>query len=302
VWHRTGGASTSQTKLVYPAKESPGMNPPPPPNESGEEVLEISGKKFPTHWKSVWERHYTTDRKPDPQTFTKTWTSDDVPSGIVLTHQQSHTNITDQDYRNISETILVPDASVEPELGSLGAHKATPGAPAAQPTSPNRNTAPEPARSGQGKGAAIGSTAAATAAGTATPVGTTANRSVGTAPPAIPVTPASGQIAPPISRRLPAVPATPTQTLSPEAEFARHYHVVTIRALRAKLGLAQRLQRQGAAPGAELPEDVRAARERLNTQQQAVFSAISARDNSLAEQRLNDMEETLKVIEQFLTK
>jgi hypothetical protein len=302
VWHRTGGASTSQTKLVYPAKESPGMNPPPPPNESGDEVLEISGKKFPAHWKSVWERHYTTDRKPDPQTFTKTWTSDDVPSGIVLTHQQSHTNITDQEYRNITETILVPDASVEPELGSSSARQITPGAPAAQPATPNRNApASEPVRAGQGKGAAVGSTAAALPAGTAPPVGTTANRSIGTVATAIPVTPALGQIVPPISRRQPPVPVTPTQALSPQAEFAKHYHVVTIRALRAKVGLAQRQQRQG-APSAELPEDVRAARDRLNAQQQAVFSAISARDNSLAEQRLNDMEETLKVIEQFLTK
>jgi hypothetical protein len=29
---------------------------------------------------------------------------------------------------------------------------------------------------------------------------------------------------------------------------------------------------------------------------------VGARDNGLAEQRLNDMEETLKVIEQFLAK
>ncbi len=258
------------------------MNPPPPPNESGEEVLEISGKKFTTHWKSVWERHYSTDTAPDPQSFTKTWTSDDVPSGIVLTHKQSHTNITDQEYRDIAETILVPDVSVEPELGSRGAHQATPGAPAAQLAAPNRNPAtPEPVRAGQGKGAAIGT--AATPATIATPVGTAANRrSVGTRP-------------------QPAVPATPTTAVSPQVEFARHYHAVTIRALRAKSGLAQQQQRQ-AAPGAGLPEDVRAARDRLIAQQQAVLSAMSARDNRLAEQRLNDMEETLKVIEQFLAK
>jgi len=109
------------------------------------------------------------------------------------------------------------------------------------------------------------------------------------------------EAAPGISRRQSAVPVTPTQALSPQAEFARHYHVVMIRALRAKSGLAQRQQRQ-AAPGAELPEDVRAARDRLNAQQQAVLNAVSARDNGLAEQRLNDMEETLKVIEQFLAK
>ncbi len=94
---------------------------------------------------------------------------------------------------------------------------------------------------------------------------------------------------------------TPTPAVSPQAEFARHYHAVTIRALRAKSGLAQRQQRPG-APAAELPEDVRTARDRLIAQQQAVLSAMSARDNGLAEQRLNDMEDTLKVIEQFLAK
>ena len=301
VWRMNGTASTSQNELVYPAKESPGMNPPPPPNESGEEVLEISGKKFTTHWKSVWERHYSTDTAPDPQSFTKTWTSDDVPSGIVLTHKQSHTNITDQEYRDIAETILVPDVSVEPELGSRGAHQATPGAPAAQLAAPNRNPAtPEPVRAGQGKGAAIG--AAATPATTATPVGTAANRrSVGTVALAVPMAPALGPITPQVSRPQPAVPATPTTAVSPQVEFARHYHAVTIRALRAKSGLAQQQQRQ-AAPGAGLPEDVRAARDRLIAQQQAVLSAMSARDNRLAEQRLNDMEETLKVIERFLAK
>lgn len=301
VWRMNGTASTSQNELVYPAKESPGMNPPPPPNESGEEVLEISGKKFTTHWKSVWERHYSTDTAPDPQSFTKTWTSDDVPSGIVLTHKQSHTNVTDQEYRDIAETILVPDVSVEPELGSRGAHQATPGAPAAQALAPNRNATPsEPVRAGQGKGAAIGT--AATPATIATAVGTAANRrSVGTVALAVPMAPALGPIAPQVSRPQPAVPATPTTAVSPQVEFARHYHAVTIRALRAKSGLAQRLTRQ-AEPGAELPEDVRAARDRLIAQQQAVLSAMSARDNRLAEQRLNDMEETLKVIEQFLAK
>jgi hypothetical protein len=294
VWRMNGTPSTSQTELVYPAKESPGLNPPPPPNESGEEILEISGKKFPTHWKSVWERHYTTDRKPDPQTFTKTWTSDDVPSGIVLTHQQSHTNITDQEYRNISETILVPDASVEPELGSSSAHQVTPGAPAAPSANPTRNApAPQPARSGPVPGAA---TPVAT-----TPATPTMARPASTVAPTIPTTPAMIQAVPGISRREPTVPVTPTQALSPQAGFARHYHVVMIRALRAKSGLAQRQQRQ-AAPGAELPEDVRAARERLNAQQQAVLTAVAARDNGLAEQHLNEMEETLKVIEQFLAK
>ena len=51
---------------------------------------------------------------------------------------------------------------------------------------------------------------------------------------------------------------------------------------RGKSGLAQRLTRQ-AEPGAELPEDVRAARDRLIAQQQAVLSAmIEFRDSNFA--------------------
>jgi len=310
VWHRPGGASTSQTKLVYAAKESPDENPVRAPNESGDETVDISGKKFATHWESIWQHNAAVSGDLDPQTFTKTWASADVPSGVVLTHQQSHREIlAGQDYRDITETILVHDAGVEPELGSWSAHPVTPGAPqnrnnvapAAQAATPNRNApASEPMRTGQAKGAATIPAAAATPA-PATPAATTMNRPAGAVAPTIPTTPALGQIAPQISRHQPAVLVTPSPALSPQHEFARHYHAVTIRALRAKSGLAQRQQRQ-AAPGAELPEDVRAARDRLNAQQQAVLNAVSARDNGLAEQRLNDMEETLKVIEQFLAK
>jgi hypothetical protein len=204
------------------------------------------------------------DAELDPQTFTKTWTSEDVPGGLVLTHQQEHTEIVGKEYRNITETILMPAENAEPELGSWSAHQVTPGAPATQPVTAGRNTPP-----------------AATAA------------------PTTPVPPAPNQTAPSNSRRRPDLPVTQTPALSPQAEFARHYNLVMTRAIRAKAGLAQRQRRQ-AAPA--LPDDIRAARDRLDTQLQAVMTAMRARDNAAAEQRLQDADQTVVVIEQFLAK
>jgi hypothetical protein len=94
---------------------------------------------------------------------------------------------------------------------------------------------------------------------------------------------------------------TLTPTLSPQDEFARHYNLVMTRAVRAKAGLAQ-WQRRQAASGAALPDDVRAARDRVDGQIQAVISAMRGRDNVAAAQHLKDADETVAVIEQFLAK
>jgi hypothetical protein len=273
VWHMNGGATNSpETKFVYPAKESPGESQEAAPNESGEETVEISGKKYTTHWKSVWQHNAAVATELDPQTFTKTWTSEDVPGGLVLTHQQEHTEIVGKEYRNISETILMPVENVEPELGSGSAHQVTPGAPATQPQVPSRNTPPV----------------------------ATMNRTDAKAAPAM-LAPASVQTAPPTSRPRPDSPLTPTPAQSSQAELAKHFNLVMARAVRAESGLAH-LQQRLAASGAQLPDDVRAARDRLGAQTQAVASAMRARDNAKAEQRLQDAEETLMVIEQFLAK
>src|ERR1039457_6958711 len=71
-------------------------------------------------------------RANDPTTFTKTWTSDDVPGGLVRTQQQSHSQIVGQPYRDIQQTLFAPIDGVEPQL--LG--------DAAPPASPNRGTTP----------------------------------------------------------------------------------------------------------------------------------------------------------------
>ena len=63
--------------------------------------MTINGKQIATRWECI-------TRADDPMTFTKTWTSDEVPGGLVRTQQQSHTNISGREYRNISQTVYAP--------------------------------------------------------------------------------------------------------------------------------------------------------------------------------------------------
>ena len=70
----------------------------------------INGKRIPTRWEC-------STQADDPLTFTKTWTSDEVPGGLVRTQQQTHTQITGETYRDISQTLYAPIEGVEPQLG-----------------------------------------------------------------------------------------------------------------------------------------------------------------------------------------
>jgi hypothetical protein len=73
------------------------------------------------------------------------------------------------------------------------------------------------------------------------------------------------------------------------------------RAAHARLALAQ-AQRKSSVAGVPLPEDIRAAQERLTSQQQAMNLAMRTRDYAAGEQSLRAMEDTLAVIEDFLAK
>jgi len=98
----------------------------------GEEALVINGKKFPTRWECF-------TRADDPLTFTKKWTSAEVPGGLVRTQQQSHSKVSGAEYRNISQTFLAPIDGVEPQLGDAAPPSpspASPTSPTAMPASP----------------------------------------------------------------------------------------------------------------------------------------------------------------------
>lgn len=293
VWNMQGGTSNSERELIYQAKEPPGQSGAPAANESGQETLEISGKKIATHWETSFGILAGTFAQPDKQKFVKTWTSDEVPGGLVLKNQQDYREILQgQTYRSITQTILETVENVEPELGGgpKQASTASPGAP--NPAAPTSPTANQPR--------------AQTAPATPSPTPTTQVETK-TAPttqaPAPPVQPT----APKPKRRFgwpvtlpPILSGQPNQS-SQAADLSARYSSLVVRAAQAKTGLAQ-LQRQQAGSNTELPDDVRASRDRLDAQMQAVALAVGARNNAQATQSMREAENSVTVIEQFLAK
>jgi len=264
VSHMRGGDTYSSNEQIFKAKQpapGPPVDDPTFTRTQGEETLEVNGKKIATRWESV-------SRTNDPMTFTKTWTSDEVPGGLVRIQQQSHAKIVGEEYRDISQTLYTPIAGVEPQLGEATA-------PASSPP----GNAPPPAATNLG----------------ITPASPT-NRPAGNGVPALPAQPAP--VAPPTARGRQVPPATPPTA---QTEFMTHYVAVLTRAAKARSGLGQ-AQRKLTLAGASLPEDIRAAQDRLIGQQRAVGMAMGARDNAAAEQSLRDMEDTLAVIEKFIGK
>ena len=79
----------------------------------------------------------------------------------------------------------------------------------------------------------------------------------------------------------------------------KHYYAVMTRVSqdRSRLGQAQR---KLSVAGAPLPDEIRAAQDKLNNQQRTVGLAMRTRDYTAAEQNLRDMEDTLAVIEKFI--
>jgi hypothetical protein len=250
VSHMNGGDTNSSNELIFKAKEpQPGapVDDPTRITTTGEETLTINGKKIATKWECV-------ARADDPMTFTKTWTSDEVPGGLVRTQQQSHAEITGQTYRNISQTLYAPIDGVDPQLGDATSSAPSPATPTSRP---------------EGKGVPIASAQ----------------------PAPVPVTPP-----PPRGRPDPSATSPASQ-----AEFMKHYYAVMTRAAqdRSRLGQAQRKR---AVAGAPLPDEIRAAQDKLNSQQRTLTLAMRTRDFVTAEQNLRDMEDTLAAIEKLTDK
>ncbi|MGB6267023.1 MAG: hypothetical protein WBF56_14890 [Candidatus Acidiferrales bacterium] len=97
----------------------------------GEETLVLNGKSIPTQWECI-------TRAGDPLTFTKKWTSAEVPGGLVRLQQQTHTNILGGEYRNISQTLYAPIDGVDARLGNGGPRPAATTTPAPQAAPPAR--------------------------------------------------------------------------------------------------------------------------------------------------------------------
>ena len=97
----------------------------------GEETLVLNGKNIPTQWECI-------TRAGDPLTFTKKWTSAEVPGGLVRLQTQTHSKGLDGEYRNISQTLYAPIDGVDARLGD-GRPRA-----AANPARPAATTIPAP--------------------------------------------------------------------------------------------------------------------------------------------------------------
>jgi hypothetical protein len=247
---RSGPDTSSDDQLIFKAKQAaPGapVNDPSRTVTSGEETLTINGKKIATRWESV-------ARAGDPMTFTKTWTSDDVPGGLVRTQQQSHSQITGQTYRDIQQTLLAPIDGVEAQLGDATSSAPSPASPPSLPVSRGM--------------------------------------------PGAPAQPAPAVAAPPPGpgRQVPSATSTAGQP-----EFITHYGAVMRRTAPDRAALAQ-AQRKLLVAGVPLPDNIRAAQDRLNGQQQAVALAMRTRDYAAGEQSLRALEDTLVVIEDFVAK
>jgi hypothetical protein len=80
-----------------------------------------------------------------------------------------------------------------------------------------------------------------------------------------------------------------------------HYGAVMRRAAQTRFALAQ-AQRKSSVAGVPLPDDIRAAEERLPSQQQAVNLAMRTRNYAEGEQSLRAMEDALAVIEDYVAK
>jgi hypothetical protein len=80
-----------------------------------------------------------------------------------------------------------------------------------------------------------------------------------------------------------------------------HYNAALRRAAQTTVALS-RAQRKSSLAGVPLPDDIRAAQERVPSQEQAASLAIRTRDYAAGEQTLREMEDTLGVIEDFLAK
>jgi hypothetical protein len=232
---RDGPDSSSVDQLIFKAKEAVPGTPVVGPRivTSGEETLTINGKKIATRWENL-------ARAGDPMTFTKTWTSDEVPGGLVRTQEQSHSQITNQTYRDIRQTLYAPLDGVDAQLGDATTSAPPPASPASLPA----------------------------------------------------------------GRGMPAAQAQPSPALATAAQpnFMAHYSALTRRANLTTVRLAQAQRRASVTGGVPVPDDIRAAQERLTKLQQAANLAIRTRDYTAGEQSLRAMQDTLAVIDDFLAK
>jgi hypothetical protein len=303
LWHtitiyNAYGAPNPSTdrELFYPAKYAPRPNPKPvsglarqsthgspvptsnfgygsvqtsAPVESGEETVEINGKRIATRWKSASYDYGDDASYQGCRLIVKEWTSDEVPTGLVRKTEDRTCPIS-------TPFGAAGRFVVETYLDSFDGF--TPAVP--DPSKPvTTGYVPPPAVSKSGAPASE-----------ATPATETKPAPSNVPPKTLPAPPRTPQPPPAYQPALP--PAYTAQ-----AAFAQRFSAVGARAGKAKGQLAQ-LERTG--QGVQLPADVRAARDRLDAQLQAAILAYQKQNTAEAEKDLQSVEDSLAVMEKYL--
>lgn len=247
----------------------------PAPIESGDEVVEVNGKRIATRWQSASYSYDPNGTEKDCALAVKVWTSDEVPTGLIRRVEDKFcppTPGSQYGIRFVAETYLESFDGFIPATPDPSKPVATAYVPLT--VLPTAGVSP----------AATSQTSPA-----AKPVQATVPAQPGVTPP----------------RRVPLQPVPPRMAtpagLAPEVaaqfEIGQRYNQAVFRAQRDKRELMQ-LQRTQA--GTEFPADVRAARDRLDDQVRAILTAISRRDNAQANQALQSTEASLAAIEKYL--
>ena len=274
ITYRMNGAPFNSTsELTYKAREPKAPEDPNTTTTQGEETLSISGKKIATRWVMV-------AKKDDPETFTKTWTSDEVPGGLVWIQSQSHNR---GPGRVISSNLYAPVQGVEPMLDNRPGPDATP-VTATPPAPVGRPMNPTPQER-------VVNDSAAPAAAPRPAAGSASATPPMTASPVIAPEPA-----PRTDRRAAVPPRTPAAS-SEQAELMSRYTKVMQRYSKDRMLIAQ-AQRAGAARGPNGSE-MQDALANMRKQQQAFAMALGKLDYTAGNQALQGMEDALTAIERL---
>jgi hypothetical protein len=266
-YRMNGSPLHSTSELRYKAREPKAAEDPDSITTGGEETLSISGKKIATKWVMV-------AKKDDPQTFTKTWTSEEVPGGLVWIQSQSHSRGA---ARTISNNLYAPVEGVEPVLDNASSPDAAP------PTAASPAPTGRPMNLPSSRGGPLNNPPPP--APEATP-----QRPV----PANPVI--TPQRVPPASRPAAAPPAAGSE----RTDFLEHYRTVMQHYAQDRTLIAQAQRaRMTKAPNAA---EIEAALENLRKQQQASALALGRGDYAAGNQALQGMEDALTAIEKLTAK
>lgn len=266
-----------ENETVYPAKYTPPATPAASalapesnlamgaqlnagPTETGEESVEVNGKRIATRWQSA-SYNYVASQWPqdkDCKLVVKLWTSSQVPTGLVRKTEDKSCPPPHPYPRMISETFLESFAGFTPAT----ADASIPVAPAYAPP----------------QAVALWPETGPAQSGAATPKG------AGSTQPAAP----------------PRVGPPPSQaTASSQAALAQRFNQAMSRAGMDKYQLAQEEAKLG-SQGAQLPAEVREARDRIDPQIRTAIGAMQSRDNDQFGQGIQKLEDGLAVIEKYL--